>query len=168
MKNEAGSAAKKLRTLAVKRPDDIKRSLAQKGATPATAEQATSVMEGTQKGYAAVDPALNAIDRLGSNNLRRLRGGTSTGAKPLLRRVMGTPILVDLNEPVTFPKFTVEELCVLTGKSEVNVRTALTDLRSPKYCGTGGPFITVLVRELGLTFYQYDAKRTAKVNAGPA
>ena len=162
------TAAKKLRTLAVKRPDNIMRSLAQKDATPPTAEQATSVMEGTQKGYAAVDPVLNAIDRLGSNNLRRLRGGTSTGAKPLLRRVMGTPIIVALNELVTYPTFTVEELCILTGKSEVNVRTALTDLRSPKYCGVGGPFVTVLVHEFGLTSYQYDAKRTAKANAGPA
>ena len=48
----------------------------------------------------------------------------------MLRRLFLTP-----DAQFKHIAYTVEELCTLTGKSEVNIRTALTDLRSPKFCG---------------------------------
>lgn len=38
--------------------------------------------------------------------------------------------------------YTVTQLAERTGKTEVNIRTALSDLRSPKYCGKDGVFKT--------------------------
>lgn len=50
-------------------------------------------------------------------------------------------------------EFTLAELIALSGKTEVNIRTMLSDLRSPKYCGKGGVFATKSVRKDGKVFY---------------
>lgn len=50
-------------------------------------------------------------------------------------------------------KFTLGELVALSGKTEVNIRTMLSDLRSPKYCGKGGVFNTKSTRVDGKTYY---------------
>lgn len=49
--------------------------------------------------------------------------------------------------------YTIAQLVALTGKSEVNIRTMLSDLRSPKYAGKRGVFNTKSVRVNGQTFY---------------
>lgn len=50
-------------------------------------------------------------------------------------------------------EYTIAELGSLTGKTEVNIRTMLSDLRSLKYCGNGGVFNTKSVRKDGKLFY---------------
>lgn len=49
--------------------------------------------------------------------------------------------------------YTLDQLCALTGKSEVNIRTMLSDLRSARYCGNYGVFVTKSTRVAGQTFY---------------
>ena len=50
---------------------------------------------------------------------------------------------------------TLDELCAASGKTAVNVRTALSDLRSVKYAGNAGVFITASTKALdGKTRYQ--------------
>ncbi len=120
-----------------------------------TMEQAKDILEGKRDAYEPVDPSIDLIDRIGKNNPRRMRGGTSTGAKPMIRRVMGTS---DINGG--YPLFTIQELMALTGKSEINVRTSLADLRSPKFCGQDGVFITIMQKQGGVAFYQYDLDAT--------
>lgn len=50
-------------------------------------------------------------------------------------------------------EFTLAELIALSGKTEVNIRTMLSDLRSPKYCGKGGVFATKSVRKDQKVYY---------------
>jgi len=119
-------------------------------------EQAKDVLTGERTTFDPVDASTNILDRLGANNAgRRLRGGTSTGAKPMLRRLFLTP-----DATFNHIAYTVEELCTLTGKTEVNIRTALTDLRSLKFCGSEGPLVTRMFKEKGLTFYVFDLDLT--------
>lgn len=49
--------------------------------------------------------------------------------------------------------YTLAELVALTGKSEVNIRTMLSDLRSSRYAGKGGVFNTKSTRVNGKTYY---------------
>jgi len=58
--------------------------------------------------------------------------------------------------------YSLAELCKQSGKSEVNVRTMLSDLRSPKYAGKQGVFMTISTRGTdGVTRY-------SKAPAAPA
>jgi len=50
-------------------------------------------------------------------------------------------------------KLTVEEMCKQSGCTPVNIRTMLSDLRSPKYAGKAGVFITKSVRDGDKTYY---------------
>ena len=50
-------------------------------------------------------------------------------------------------------ELTVEDMCKASGCTPVNIRTMLSDLRSPKYAGKAGVFITKSVRKDGKTFY---------------
>jgi hypothetical protein len=50
-------------------------------------------------------------------------------------------------------QYTIKQLCALTGKTEVNIRTMLSDLRSIKYAGKAGVFNTKSVRVNGETYY---------------
>lgn len=52
--------------------------------------------------------------------------------------------------------YTLTELVALTGKTEVNVRTMLSDLRNPKYAGKAGVFRTKSVRVAGVTKYSQE------------
>lgn len=52
------------------------------------------------------------------------------------------------------PRLTLAELVRMSGKTEVNVRTMLSDLRTAKYCGKLGVFNTRTVREGGKVFYE--------------
>ena len=54
-------------------------------------------------------------------------------------------------------RYTLAELCALTGKSEVNVRTMLSDLRSAKYAKPYAPLHTVSTRSAGVTYYHVAA-----------
>lgn len=49
--------------------------------------------------------------------------------------------------------YTLAELVALSGKTEINIRTMLSDLRSPKYCGKAGVFATKSTRTGGKTYY---------------
>ncbi len=49
--------------------------------------------------------------------------------------------------------YTLAQLIALTGKTEVNIRTMLSDLRSAKYAGKYGVFNTKSVRINGVTHY---------------
>lgn len=50
-------------------------------------------------------------------------------------------------------QYTLADLVLRTGKTEVNIRTILSDLRSAKYCGSGGVFNTKSVRKDGKVYY---------------
>lgn len=50
-------------------------------------------------------------------------------------------------------EFTMVELVALTGKTEVNIRTMLSDLRSAKYAGKKGVFNTKSTRKDGKVYY---------------
>lgn len=96
-----------------------------------------------------------SVDDLGANTVGKRkssgpRTGAAMGAKPHVRMLLGTA-----NPDGTFPKMTMEDICHVTKKSQINIRTILSDLRSPKYCGSGGVFNTVSIKIDGKTFYQY-------------
>lgn len=145
-------------------PNKAKLELMKKEGYPAPiADQGAAILAGIATSYEPVPEELDQLDRLATNNPRRLRGGSSTGVKPMIRRLMGTPIVSDVHSVPLFPKYTVEEICRLTGKGEVNVRTCLTDLRTKSYCGVGGPFVTESFREGPHTFYRYSPALTSAV-----
>lgn len=50
-------------------------------------------------------------------------------------------------------EYTLAELVALSGKTEVNIRTMLSDLRSVKYAGKSGVFLTKAVRKNGKVYY---------------
>jgi hypothetical protein len=50
-------------------------------------------------------------------------------------------------------EYTLAQLVALTGKTEVNIRTMLSDLRSAKYAGKAGVFNTKSVRKNGAVHY---------------
>ena len=58
--------------------------------------------------------------------------------------------------------YTVDQLCALGGHTPVTVRTMLSDLRSPKYAGKAGVFITVSQKRTdGQTYYSKPAPAPA-------
>lgn len=57
------------------------------------------------------------------------------------------------NSAGAYASYTLAELCALTGKTEVNVRTMLSDLRSVKYAGKYGVLNTRSTRSAGVTRY---------------
>ncbi len=73
---------------------------------------------------------------------------TTMSAKDWLRQLFNA--VNEAGEPVAY---TLKELIALTGKTEVNIRTMLSDLRSPKYCGKDGVYNTKAVRVAGVTSY---------------
>ena len=96
-----------------------------------------------------------SVDDLGANTVGKRkssgpRTGAAMGAKPHVRMLLGTA-----NPDGKFPLMTMEDICNVTKKSQINIRTILSDLRSPKYCGTGGVFMTTSTKIDGKTFYQY-------------
>lgn len=50
-------------------------------------------------------------------------------------------------------EYTIAELVARTGKTEVNIRTMLSDLWSAKHCGAAGVFNTKSVRKDGKVYY---------------
>lgn len=67
------------------------------------------------------------------------------GAKQFIRRLLSMP----------GASLTLDEICKASGKSAVNVRTMLSDLRSPKYAGKSGIFSTVGIKKAdGKTYYE--------------
>ncbi len=50
-------------------------------------------------------------------------------------------------------EYTVAQLCALSGKTHVNIVTALSDLRSSKYAGKGGVFVTKSTKKADGTYY---------------
>ena len=69
----------------------------------------------------------------------------NTSAKQFIRELLAT----------TGTQMSVVELCKASGKTPVNVITALSDLRSAKYCGKAGVFKTVSSKRAdGTTVYQ--------------
>lgn len=96
-----------------------------------------------------------SVDDLGANTVGKRkssgpRTGDAMGAKPHVRKLLGTA-----NPDGKYPLMTMEDICHVTKKSQINIRTILSDLRSPKYCGTGGVFMTTSTKIDGKTFYQY-------------
>lgn len=57
------------------------------------------------------------------------------------------------NADNTHVRYTLKMLCALTGKTEVNVRTQLSDMRTTKYCGKHGVLMTTSTRVAGVTWY---------------
>lgn len=96
-----------------------------------------------------------SVDDLGANTVGKRkssgpRTGAAMGAKPHVRMLLGTA-----NPDGQYPKMTMEDICTVTKKSQINIRTILSDLRSPKYCGNGGVFMTTSTKVDGKTYYQY-------------
>lgn len=95
------------------------------------------------------------IDSLGANTIgkRKASGprvGSAMGAKPHVRKLLGTAL-----PDGTYPSMTIDEICAATKKSAINIRTILSDLRSDKYCGSGGVFMTVSSKVGEHTYYTY-------------
>ena len=130
-------------------PDTAERAAT--GSDMSTFEQAKDVLSGGVTSYVPVHEGIEIMDLLGRNNPRRLRGGTSNGAKPMLRRILGTS---DSNG--AYPSFSIEDLVRLTGKGDANVRTCLSDLRSTTYCGKEGVFFTKCTKVASVAVYTYD------------
>ena len=98
------------------------------------------------------------IDDLGANTVGKRkssgpRTGAAMGAKPHVRKLLGTA-----NPDGVFPKMTMDDICNVTKKSQINIRTILSDLRSEKYCGSGGVFKTIAIKIDNKTYYQFSAE----------
>lgn len=72
-----------------------------------------------------------------------VRPRVNVGAKVALRDLFDVP----------GSKYTLKELVAQTGKTEVNVRTQLSDMRSAKYAGKHGVYMTQATRVAGVTYY---------------
>lgn len=95
------------------------------------------------------------IDSLGANTIGKRKSsgprvGSAMGAKPHVRKLLGTAL-----PDGTYPSMTLDEICAATKKSAINIRTILSDLRSDKYCGSGGVFMTVSSKVGDHTYYTY-------------
>lgn len=87
-----------------------------------------------------VIPDEDLLARLGANVFRKTHE-TGRSAKEEIRKVLGT-----YDKDGMLPAWTIAELSKLTKKSEVNLRTMLSDLRSTAYCGKKGVFLTERIR----------------------
>ena len=105
------------------------KSTAKPAAKPAVNEL-TQLLD-TTPALPAAKPALPVVSAIGANTQR-----TVIGAKQHIRQLLS----------VAGASLTLAELCAASGKSEVNVRTMLSDLRSAKYAGKSGVFITISTR----------------------
>lgn len=66
-------------------------------------------------------------------------------AKDMLRHILSR----------SWSEFSLAELVTMTGKTAVNIRTMLSDLKSPVYCGKGGVF-TIYSRKVdGVVKYSH-------------
>jgi ribosomal protein L30E len=93
-----------------------------------------------------VAPAVAAI---GANTARAV-----IGCKQHIRNLLSAPGAA----------LTLAEICKASGKTEVNVRTMLSDMRNPKYAGKSGVFVTISTRGTdGLTRYSVPAPVVAPV-----
>jgi hypothetical protein len=81
--------------------------------------------------------------QIDSNKKPAATSGSAKSAKQFIRDLLA----------VDGAALTVDELCEATGKTAVNIRTALSDLRSTKYAGTAGVFLTKSSREGNITRY---------------
>ena len=95
------------------------------------------------------------IDSLGANTIGKRKSsgprvGSAMGAKPHVRKLLGTAL-----PDGTYPSMTLDAICAATKKSAINIRTILSDLRSDKYCGSGGVFMTVSSKVGDHTYYTY-------------
>ena len=89
------------------------------------------------------------IAAIGSNNANSVMS-----AKAYIRQLLSAN---DANGKAQ--QLSIAELCAASKKTEVNVRTMLSDLRNAKYAGKAGVFKTISVRGTdGITRYQRAAE----------
>lgn len=93
--------------------------------------------------YAADWDAAHAEDAKRAQPQDAPKGKQIKSAKAWLRELLS----------VDGAEYTLKQLIALTGKTEVNIRTMLSDLRSVKYCGSAGVFATKSVRKNGEVYY---------------
>lgn len=90
-----------------------------------------------------VDPAEAAADQASQQQQAKASARKNVkSAKAWLRELLSTG-----------QEYTLAELVKLSGKTEVNIRTMLSDLRSVKYAGKSGVFNTKSVRRDGTVYY---------------
>jgi len=116
--------------------------LTQRDATPvdATPVDALSALEPTVANMALLVAQLQAAQA--GNKVRAPSANKS--AKAYIRELLS----------VDGALMSVDELCKASGKTAVNIRTALSDLRSESYCGNAGTFKTVAVKRDNVTRYE--------------
>lgn len=138
---------------------DASQNASQAGSAQSSAGAGTSGANDTSSASAGASADEPSVADIGKNNPKGKRGptgprtGALAGAKPLIRKLMGTAA-----EDGTYPAFSMDELCKETKKTEVNVRTILSDLRSAKYAGSGGVFMTHSFKEGDVTKYRFGEK----------
>jgi len=80
-------------------------------------------------------------------------GAPLVSAAPAARAHAGAKVALRALFDVPGSRYTLAELVTLTGKTEVNVRTQLSDMRSPKYAGKAGVYVTSSTRVGTVTYY---------------
>lgn len=100
--------------------------------------------------------ALNASVAAGAAQAAERAAQAATGKRAMTKSAKAwLRELFDANDANGAPmQYTLLELITLTGKSEVNIRTMLSDLRSSTYAGKFGVYLTHSVRVANVTHYQ--------------
>ena len=111
-----------------------------------TLEEFSSLSDGAKLAIADLDAKVATLDN--ASKLERAWEVLSayempTTAKPA--RSKGVKSLIRDLFAVEGARHTVAEICALTGGTEVSVKTALSDLRSPTYCVPGEPLVLTLL-----------------------
>lgn len=96
-----------------------------------------------QRAYDAMRAAADTDNDVFDVEHKKQAGKSIKSAKTWLRELLSAPD----------SSYTLKELVALTGKTEVNIRTMLSDLRSVKYAGSAGVFVTKSTRINNVTRY---------------
>ena len=62
-------------------------------------------------------------------------------------------------------ELSIDQLCAASGKTAVNIRTMLSDLRNARYAGKYGVFLTQSTKRNGVTYYAKAKPAPAQVQA---
>lgn len=107
----------------------------------------------------AIQAALSAAQQH-ALDLERMEGEAGPAPTPVVTpSAADTAKFASAKDAIRFllthnARLSLADLVRMSGKSEVNVRTMLSDLRTAKYCGKQGVFNTRAIREGGKVFYE--------------
>ena len=130
---------------------------AQQALADATDTTTTAPVADAEQALADNEQALADAEQALADAGAQLANESAQLAVPANKRALTGTIsakqwLIDLLS-VADASYTLNQLCALSGKTEVNIRTMLSDLRSERYAGKYGVFKTKSVRSGGVTLY---------------